>query len=182
MSPMFLYGTLGQWLHSPLAGLCILLAVLTGGLTASALVTGRKDAPPPSIAQPLAAPALTLGTAVEKASVTLLTVCGCMVLGNVFASLFSHFFQALPQGIQLGVSCLLEVTTASRALVALPLPLPLRVALLSGETGFGALAILMQNRALGPTGLMSFPCQLGCQLLHGLISALVGYGLAVMLL
>ena len=105
-----------------------------------------------------------------------------MVLGNVFASLFSHFFQALPQGIQLGVSCLLEVTTASRALVALPLPLPLRVALLSGETGFGALAILMQNRALGPTGLMSFPCQLGCQLLHGLISALVGYGLAVMLL
>ena len=62
MSPMFLYGTLGQWLHSPLAGLCILLAVLTGGLTASALVTGRKDAPPPSIAQPHAAPALTLGT------------------------------------------------------------------------------------------------------------------------
>lgn len=182
MSPMFLYGTLGQWLHSPLAGLCILLAVLAGGLTASALVTGRKDAPPPSIAQPLAAPALTLGTAVEKASVTLLTVCGCMVLGNVFASLFSHFFQALPQGIQLGVSCLLEVTTASRALVALPLPLPLRVALLSGETGFGALAILMQNRALGPTGLMSFPCQLGCQLLHGLISALIGYGLAVLLL
>ena len=112
----------------------------------------------------------------------IIAVCGCMVLGNVFASLFSHFFQALPQGIQLGVSCLLEVTTASRALVALPLPLPLRVALLSGETGFGALAILMQNRALGPTGLMSFPCQLGCQLLHGLISALVGYGLAVMLL
>ena len=70
----------------------------------------------------------------------------------------------------------------SRALALLPLPLELRVALLSGETGFGALAILLQNRALGPRGLMPLWAQLGFQLLHGLLSALVGYGLALLLL
>lgn len=43
MSPMFLYGTLGQWLQSPRAGLCILLAVLAGGLAASAALPGGGD-------------------------------------------------------------------------------------------------------------------------------------------
>ena len=181
MSPMFLYGTLGQWLRNGTAGLCILLAVLSGGLAVSTLIRCGKDVPS-SRPQTLASPTLTLGTAVEKASVTLLTVCGCMVLGNVFSALLPALFPALPAQAQLAVSCLLEVTTASKALAALPVPLPLRVALLSGETGFGALAILMQNRALGPQGVWSLPQQLGFQLLHGLVSALLGYALALLLL
>mgnify|MGYP005767348789 FL=1 len=181
MSPMFLYGTLGQWLQSPRAGLCILLAVLAGGLTASASLPGGGESRQPSSAFSQAAP-ISLGAAVEKASITLLTVCGCMVLGNVLSALLPALLPGLPQGARLGIACLAEVTTGSRALALLPLPLELRVALLSGETGFGALAILLQNRALGPRGLMPLWAQLGFQLLHGLLSALVGYGLALLLL
>ena len=181
MSPMFLYGTLGQWLQSPRAGLCILLAVLAGGLAASAALPGGGESRQPSSAFSQAAP-MSLGAAVEKASITLLTVCGCMVLGNVLSALLPALLPGLPQGARLGIACLAEVTTGSRALTLLPLPLELRVALLSGETGFGALAILLQNRALGPRGLMPLWAQLGFQLLHGLLSALVGYGLALLLL
>lgn len=181
MSPMFLYGTLGQWLQSPRAGLCILLAVLAGGLAASAALPGSGESRQPSSAFSQAAP-MSLGAAVEKASITLLTVCGCMVLGNVLSALLPALLPGLPQGARLGIACLAEVTTGSRALALLPLPLELRVALLSGETGFGALAILLQNRALGPRGLMPLWAQLGFQLLHGLLSALVGYGLALLLL
>ena len=50
MSPMFLYGTLGQWLQSPRAGLCILLAVLAGGLAASAALPGGGESCQPSSA------------------------------------------------------------------------------------------------------------------------------------
>ncbi len=181
MSPMFLYGTLGQWLQSPRAGLCVLLAVLAGGLTASAALPGGGESRQPSSAFSQAAP-MSLGAAVEKASITLLTVCGCMVLGNVLSALLPALLPGLPSGVRLGIACLAEVTTGSRALALLPLPLELRVALLSGETGFGALAILLQNRALGPRGLMPLWAQLGFQLLHGLLSALVGYGLALLLL
>lgn len=181
MSPMFLYGTLGQWLQSPRAGLCILLAVLAGGLAVSAALPGGGESRQPSSAFSQAAP-MSLGAAVEKASITLLTVCGCMVLGNVLSALLPALLPGLPQGARLGIACLAEVTTGSRALALLPLPLELRVALLSGETGFGALAILLQNRALGPRGLMPLWAQLGFQLLHGLLSALVGYGLALLLL
>ena len=181
MSPMFLYGTLGQWLQSPRAGLCILLAVLAGGLAASAALPGGGESRQPSSAFSQAAP-MSLGAAVEKASITLLTVCGCMVLGTVLSAPLPALLPGLPQGARLGIACLAEVTTGSRALALLPLPLELRVALLSGETGFGALAILLQNRALGPRGLMPLWAQLGFQLLHGLLSALVGYGLALLLL
>ena len=181
MSPMFLYGTLGQWLQSPRAGLCILLAVLAGGLAASVALPGGGESRQPSSAFSQAAP-MSLGAAVEKASITLLTVCGCMVLGNVLSALLPALLPGLPQGARLGIACLAEVTTGSCALALLPLPLELRVALLSGETGFGALAILLQNRALGPRGLMPLWAQLGFQLLHGLLSALVGYGLALLLL
>ena len=181
MSPMFLCGTLGQWLQSPRAGLCILLAVLAGGLAASAPLPGGGESRQPSSAFSQAAP-MSLGAAVEKASITLLTVCGCMVLGNVLSTLLPALLPGLPQGARLGIACLAEVTTGSRALALLPLPLELRVALLSGETGFGALAILLQNRALGPRGLMPLWAQLGFQLLHGSLSALVGYGLALLLL
>lgn len=180
MSPMFLYGTLGRWLHNEAAGLCVLLAVWGGGWLAAQTI--RPDPAPPRLAAPPPAPPLTLGMAVEQASIALLTVCGCMVLGNVYSALIPALLPGLPQSVRLGISCLLEVTCASQRLVQLPLPLPLRVGLLSGETGFGALALLLQNRALGPHGLWPLRQQLGFQLLHGLLSALTGYGLALLLL
>ncbi len=227
MSPMFLYGTLGRWLHNETAGLCVLLAVWGGGWLAAQTI--RPDPAPPRLAAPPPAPPLTLGMAVEQASIALLTVCGCMVLGNVYSALIPALLPGLPQSVRLGISCLLEVTCASQSialltvcgcmvlgnvysalipallpglpqsvrlgiscllevtcasqrLVQLPLPLPLRVGLLSGETGFGALALLLQNRALGPHGLWPLRQQLGFQLLHGLLSALTGYGLALLLL
>lgn len=180
MSPMFLYGTLGRWLHSGTAGLCVLLAVWAGGWLA-AQTLGAGDRVPPA-APPSPAPPLSLGMAVEQASTAMLTVCGCMVLGNVYSALIPALLPGLPQGVQLGISCLLEVTCASQRLAQLPLPLTVRVGLLSGETGFGALALLLQNRALGPRGLWPLPQQLGFQLLHGILSALTGYGLALLLL
>ena len=180
MSPMFLYGTLGRWLHNEAAGLCVLLAVWGGGWLAAQTI--RPDPAPPRLAALPPAPPLTLGMAVEQASIALLTVCGCMVLGNVYSALIPALLPGLPQSVRLGISCLLEVTCASQRLVQLPLPLPLRVGLLSGETGFGALALLLQNRALGPPGLWPLRQQLGFPLLHGLLSALTGYGLALLLL
>ena len=181
MSPMFHYGTLGQWLQSPRAGLCVLLGVWAGALGISALLPRGNAFPGLSSAFSPAAP-LSLGAAVEKASITLLTVCGCMVLGNVLSALVPALLPGLPGGVRLALACLAEATTGCRALALLPLPLEIRVGLLSGETGFGALAILLQNRALGPRGLMSPWAQLGFQLLHGLLSALTGYSLALLLL
>ena len=182
MSPMFLYGTLGQWLQSPRAGLCILLAVLAGGMAASAALPGGGESRQPSSAFSQAAP-MSLGAAVEKASITLLTVCGCMVLGNVLSALLPALLPGLPQGARLGIACLAEVTHRQpRPGPASPAAGASGSAASAGKTGFGALAILLQNRALGPRGLMPLWAQLGFQLLHGLLSALVGYGLALLLL
>ncbi len=170
MSPMFLLGTLGGWLGSTRAGLCLLASVLTGGWLAGLLA---EPGPPGQAVQ--AAP-MAFGEAVASAAQTLLMVCGSMAVLRVALALAAEL---LP-GLALPMAFALEATTAARLLAQLPLPLPMRTALVAGAAGFGGLAVLLQNRACYPPGLMGLPRQLLCQAIHGLLS--FGLALGLMLL
>lgn len=170
MSPMFLLGTLGGWLNSPGAGVCILLSVVLGGYLTGLMVRGGETAAPGAETRPLA-----LGESVEVAAKTMLLVCGTMVIFRVFVALAA---EALPR-LALPMATALEVTTGTKMLSELPLPLPLRASLMAGATGMGGAALLMQNRACAP-GQMPLWEQALWQVVHGVIS--FGLCLGLMLL
>lgn len=174
MSPMFLLGTCGRWLGSATAGMALLGSVMAGGwltgLAAYALC--REDGQEASLPERPAGP-LTFGAAVEQAARTMLLVCGTMAMLRVFAALAA---EALPM-LALPLTTLLEVTTGTAAIAAAPWPLAFRTALIAGATGFGGMAIVMQNRAVCPPGLMTLPWQLGLQAVHGAISFLLALGM-----
>lgn len=171
MSPMFLLGTLGRWLGSPAAGACILVSVVLGGFLTGLMVRGGSTAQSGQTAAPL-----PFGEAVTAAAKTMLMVCGTMVMLRVLSALVAEFAGPLA----LPLTTLLEVTTGAQAIAELPLPLPLRTALMAGATGLGGAAILMQNRACYPPGLMPVWEQALWQLAHGVIS--FGLALGLMLL
>ena len=177
MSPMFLLGTIGGWLGSPLAGAVILGSVLLGGglaglaagrLTREETLDGKEASPPDP---------LTFGEAVEQAAKTMLLVCGTMVMLRVFAALAAASFPrfALP------LTTLMEVTTGAAQIASLALPLPLRTAIIAGATGFGGTASVMQNRALYPAGLLTLPEQLFWQAVHGGVSFLLALGVMLLI-
>ena len=185
MSPMFLLGTLGGWLGSRTAGLVCLGSVIAGGAVAG-WAAGRAALRRPSARRadrrasagrggdhPAAPTPLTFGAAVEQSARTMLLVCGTMVMLRIFAALAST---VLPSALALPVTTLLEVTTGAAEIAVLPLPLPWRTALLAGATGFGGMAIIMQNRALYPPGFMPLWQQLLWQGLHGIASFLLALG------
>lgn len=178
MSPMFLLGTVGGWLGSRWAGAVVLGSVILGGWL-TGLLAGRftrEDARPQTDAKKPPVQPLSFGEAVEQAAKTMLLVCGTMVMLRVLAALAA---ETLPR-VALPLTTLLEVTTGTVEIAALPLPLPLRTAIIAGATGFGGTASVMQNRALYPPGLLSLPEQLLWQAMHGGISFLLALG--VMLL
>ncbi len=181
MSPMFLLGTLGGWLKSPEAGVCILVAVLAGGLAAGALAGLVPRRERPAATQAEAAAALPMGAAVEQASRTMLLVCGTMVMLRVFADLAEDITAGLCPALTLPLTTLLEVTTGVERIAALPLPLPLRTALMAGATGFGGVAVMMQNRAVWPEGMLSLWEQALWQAVHGAVSFLIALGLMLLL-
>ncbi|MGN0745986.1 MAG: hypothetical protein ACI4ML_04860 [Aristaeellaceae bacterium] len=180
MSPMFLLGTIGGWLASGVAGVCVLAGVLAGAAVAGALAglvprraAERPPAPPPE--------PLSLGQAVEQTARTMLMVCGTMALMRVLAALAEGMTgRALPW-LALPLTTLMEVTTGTYRIAALPLPLPLRAAVIAGATGFGGLAVILQNRAVWPEGLLSLPEQLLWQAVHGGASFLTTLGLMQLL-
>ena len=186
MSPMFLLGTIGGWLGSRTAGVVVLVSVIAGGWIAgwaagqaaqcrpSTRRVDRRAAAGRSDDHPAARAPLTFGSAVEASARTMLLVCGTMVMLRVFAALAAEM---LPSAITLPVTTLLEVTTGTAEIASLPLPLMWRTALIAGATGFGGMAILMQNRALYPEGFLSLSWQLLWQALHGGISFLLALGM-----
>ena len=189
MSPMFLLGTVGGWLGSPLAGAVCLVSVIAGGWLAGRLtgIWGRRggewaraDADPHGNtggASPSPTEALSFGAAVEQAARTMLLVCGTMVMLRVFAALAA---EALPSRLTLPVTTLLEVTTGAVEIAALPLPLAWRTALIAGAAGFGGMAILMQNRAVYGEGFLPLGAQIGWQAVHGGISFVIALGMMMM--
>ena len=188
MSPMFLLGTLGGWLSSPLAGAVVLGSVIAGGAVAgwaagraarrrpSARRADRRAAEGRSGDHPAAPAPLAFGEAVEQSARTMLLVCGTMVMLRVFATLVA---EVLPAALALPVTTLLEVTTGAAEIAALPLPLPWRTALLAGATGFGGMAVIMQNRAFYPMGFLSLPQQVLWQGVHATVSFLLALGVMV---
>ena len=176
MSPMFLLGTVGGWLGSSWAGAVVLGSVLLGGGLAGLLAgTFTRDGAAGEAQKEPPAP-LAFGQAVEAAAKTMLLVCGTMVMLRIFAALAC----AKASRFALPLTTLLEVTTGAAQIAELPLPLPLRTAIIAGATGFGGTASVMQNRALYPAGFLSLPEQLLWQAAHGFFSFLLALG--VMLL
>lgn len=180
MSPMFLLGTVGNWLNSRAAGVIVLLSVLLGGLCAGSLAyqwgSHQVESPVRHVSPPSPALPVSFAQAVEESAKTMLLVCGTMTMLRVFSTLTD----LLPEALRLPLTTLLEVTTGAVRLAALPLPLALRIALLSVATGFGGCAVLMQNRALYPPGLMRLHEQMAWQALHGIFSGAIALGLAVL--
>jgi len=115
---------------------------------------------------------------VEDSARTMLLVCGTMTMLRVFATLTDF----LPDAMRLPLTTLLEVTTGAVTIANLPAPLPLRIALLSAATGFGGCAVIIQNRALYPRGLMRLGEQLAWQALHGVISGALALGIALLVM
>lgn len=180
MSPMFLLGTVGGWLGSSTTGVVCLISVIAGGWIAGLLAgacTGRATNGRPYGAQTSLQP-LSFGAAVEQSARTMLLVCGTMVMLRVFAALAA---EALPSAVILPVTTLLEVTTGASEIARLPLPLSLRTALIAGATGFGGMAIILQNRAVYPPAFLPLGAQIIWQALHGIISFLIALGAMTML-
>jgi len=182
MSPMFLLGTCGGWLESRAAGAVLLGSVILGGwLTgwlASACTRRGEHCSPVYTPMRQEASPLSFGAAVEQAARTMLLVCGTMAMLRVFAVLAGEALHSsgLPGGVSLTLTTLLEVTTGVQSIAALPWPLALRTAAIAGATGFGGMAIIMQNRAVYPPGLMSLPAQVFWQAVHGGLSFLLALG------
>lgn len=180
MSPMFLLGTVGEWLGSPAAGACVLVSVLGGGLIAGWAAGLCRAAPPHP---PYGAPPepLSLGAAVTSATLTMLMVCGTMMLLRVLSALVTEATDRVLPLLTLPLTVLTEVTCGVLQLTHLPLPLPLRTALAAGATGMGGMAVLLQNRASYPKGLVSLGEQALWQALHGAASFLLALGLMLLL-
>ena len=178
MSPMFLLGTAGSWLGSPVAGGVLLVSVLLGGGGAGLLAgwCGRGGADASVISQETLQP-LSFGGAIDAAARTMLLVCGTMVMLRIFAELSA----ALLPAAALPLTTLMEVTAGTQAICGLPLPLPLRTALVAGATGFGGMAIILQNRAVYGKGFMALGPQLLWQGVHGALSFLFALGSMLML-
>lgn len=176
MSPMFLLGTIGGWLGSSGAGVCVLVAVLAGGAAAGMLagMMPRKSGEAISMEKP--AP-LSLGQAVEQTARTLLMVCGTMAVLRVLSALAAEATKYLLPGLTLPITTVMEVTTGTAQIAGLPLPLPLRTALIAGATGFGGMAVMMQNRAVWPRRMLSLPEQILWQGVHGGTSFLMALGM-----
>lgn len=177
MSPMFLVGTCGGWLGSARAGVALLISVLAGGAVAGTLAaaccqrTGRAAEGSQTPMAPL-----TLGASVEQTARTLLMVCGTMAMARLFAALAA---EALP-AMALPLTTLLEVTAGVHAIAELPLPLAWRTALIAAATGFGGMAILLQNRTAAGEEALPLWRQLGWQAVHGIISGLLALGLMLL--
>lgn len=170
MSPMFLVGTLGSWLNSTAAGVCILVAVTVGGWLTGRLVEGSGE---PQTAD--AAP-LTLGQGIASAAQSMLVICGSMVVFRVVLVLAAELLPVL----ELPLAVALEATTATQLLSQMPLPLPLRTGLMAGTAGFGGGALLLQNRACYPPGTLRLPEQVLWQAVHGAISFVLALGLMLL--
>ncbi len=175
MSPMFLLGTVGGWLESMVAGMVVLGSVLIGGWIAGLIAgaCGKQNEGLHSAENNVSIPPLSFGAAVEQSARTMLLVCGTMVMLRVFAALTAEL---LPAAVTLPVTTLLEVTTGTVEIAALPLPLPLRTAIIAGATGFGGMAILLQNRAVYAEGFLPLGTQVLWQAVHGGISFLLALG------
>lgn len=174
MSPMFLLGTLGGWLHSPAAGACILASVVLGGWLTGLLLRPAAEKGERNLGEPL-----SFGQAVTQTAHTMLMVCGTMVMLRTLAALATGVTARFAPAFSLPLTTLLEVTTGAQAIAALPLPLALRTALLAGAAGMGGTAILMQNRAAFPS-LMPLWEQALWQAVHGAASFVLAMGISFM--
>lgn len=174
MSPMFLLGTVPQWLDAPETGAVLLAAALLGGWL-TGLLAGKvgQTGGQPVEKQQRASP-LSFAEAVMQAARTMLLVCGTMMLGRVAAALAGELLADCP-GISLAVTTLLEVTSGAALLSGAQMSLAMRTALIAAATGFGGAAILLQNRAAYPDGLLTLGAQLAWQALHAVLSGGLAY-------
>lgn len=174
MSPMFFVGTLGGLLHNPALGWVLLLSHWMG-----ALITGQLSRllfpcfPLDAGREEKTGGTPVLSRVVSSAAMTMLMVCGLMMLGSVAAAMVQSLLPNAPDGILAGLQAFLEVTAGCSRLLTLPMPqaLPaLRPALLCAAASFGGMSILLQNYAFLQQGGVSLALLLLGRLCHGFLS------------
>ncbi len=174
MSPMFFVGTLGGWLHNPALGWVLLLshwlgALITGQLSRLLFPCHPLDAGKDEKAG--GTPALS--RVVSSAAMTMLMVCGLMMLGSAAAAMVQSLLPGAPDGILAGLQAFLEVTAGCSRLLSLAMPqaLPaLRPALLCAAASFGGMSILLQNYAFLQQDGVPLAFLLLGRLCHGFLS------------
>lgn len=166
MSPMFLLQVLPGYLGNPAAGVPLLCCHLGGAALTGLLLfpfgreKGRAAAPTP----------LSLTEAIWEGAKAMVTVCGCILLGHMSASMLRCACPFLPAyGIML-LHCLLEVTGGMHALARTALPMQLKMLFCTGAAAFGGLAILMQNAAFWKKGGVKIGSLLLYRVCHSLFS------------
>lgn len=179
LSPMFLSGTLGQWLGSPRAGACVLAAVLLSGWLAGLALRGEEGAA--GAETPPVRP-MSLTECIAGGASAMLTACGAMILMRVLAALLTEWTDAVCPALSLPLTTLLEVTTGAKAIAALPLPLMWRTALMAGAAGFGGASLLVQVRAALGGEVLPLRTQVLRQGLHGTLAFLLALGMAFFVL
>lgn len=177
MSPMFLIGTLGGWIGSHRWGAVMLCAHWLGAMAAGQLVhrlaKGRSGIL--SSQEPAARKAMGFSELINSAAQAMLTVCGCMILGNVLSALLQRLLP-LSSAWAAGMQAAMEVTAGCHRILALGLDPRVAASLMCAAVSFGGISILMQNLAfyrgyVRPLHLM------GIRLVHALLSGFICFGL-----
>lgn len=176
MSPMFIIGTLGGWIGSHRFGAVMLLAHWIGALLAGQIVNLVSKPSQPAISNIASTPPAAGGLSqlINSAAQAMLTVCGCMMLGNVLAVICQQIFP-LPDAWAAAMQSALEVTAGCHRILRLGISNTyLEASLLCAAVSFGGVSILMQNLAFYQSALSPYKL-VGVRLLHAILAGCVCY-------
>jgi len=140
VGPAFLIGGIGTaMLRSPAAGGILLRAQLTAQLSLLLFCRWGEEG------EPVKLQCGETSGGVRDAAVSLLAVCGYMMIFNTVAALIARILNSEIAGI--AVLCLTDLPGGARALAETALPYEAKMILLGAMTGFGGLCINVQNLA-----------------------------------
>ena len=172
MSPMFLLGTVPLWLNGQ--GMPVFLATILGALITAGL----------SLALPAKGQAvmegengqLSLPQAINRAAQTMLTVCGCMVIGSCLGLMAGKCLPGQNALLRAVVQGLLEVTKGVKDISLIPfedgrLPAAWAAALVS----FGGVSLQMQNFSFYKKGALPMGIYLFLKGVHAALAFLLAY-------
>ena len=167
-SPLFILGTLR-------GGFPMLLAHWLGAFVAWAFVSllpsgkGGRTVPTGTVTPALR---ISLPEIIRDASLSMITVCGCMALFSVLTALLSQLLPLSP-GLSAALGATLEMATGCVRIQSLRLPVHWTAALSCAAVSFGGLSIFIQNAIfLRPTGI-NLRTQLAARIVHGLVAFLL---------
>ncbi|GHV27404.1 sporulation integral membrane protein YlbJ [Clostridia bacterium] len=114
---------------------------------------------------------LAFGEAISQAAITMLTVCGCMIIFNVTLACLARLFPPVSDGVLAVFAGFFEMAGGCAKLSQLNLGTSRTAAALSACVSFGGLSVFLQNAAY----LTKLPVKLLPQLAAKLVSAVISY-------